>query len=444
MTSEPKPTTKSGRRPHSTSRNMLTSFVGNLFPPMVSLVSGPIMAHALGVEGRGEVAAATAPMTLVVTAVTFGIPEALTYTVARNPGLVRSAMRRGLLLLSTVGFFAMVAVFFSRGWLSGGNDAVAKLSTIACLIIIPALCLSVVRGIAAAHNSWGLIATERILASTTRLMVIIPLAFLGLVTPLTATLIIATMPVVGALSYLRLPRSFEPEVEDTEGVASSRRLLSYGLRIWIGSISGILLSRVDQTLMTPLANTYELGLYVVAVNVSELLLIINSSVRDVSFASDAREAVDERLAAAARISSTVCILAALALGFTMVWWLPLLFGEAFRPAVPVAAVALAAVALGTPGSIGGSGLGARGRPGLRSMSLVVACLVNVVMLIFLLPTMGAMGAAIATLVGNLISSNLNLYFMQRVFGIPMHRFYGIRVSDFAMLKKSLLQMISRS
>ncbi len=196
--------------------------------------------------------------------------------------------------------------------------------------------------------------------------------------------------------------------------------------------------------MTPLANTYELGLYVVAVNVSELLLIINSSVRDVSFASDAREAVDDRLTAAARISSTICVLAAIVLGATLYWWLPLLFGEAFRPAVPVAAVLLAAVALGTPGSIGGSGLGARGRPGLRSTSLVIACTVNVLMLIVLLPIMGAMGAAIATFVGNLISSNLNLYFMQKHFGIKMTRFYGLRRSDIGLLIKVLKRMVKRS
>jgi O-antigen/teichoic acid export membrane protein len=444
MTAQNRTTAKGGRRPDSTSKNMLTSFVGNLFPPMISLVSGPIMAHALGVEGRGQVAAALAPMTLVITAVTFGIPEALTYTVARFPGLVRVGMRRGLLLLSAVGLVAMVVVFLGRGWLSGGNPDVARLSTIASFVIIPSLCLSVIRGVAAAHSSWGLIATERILASTSRLLILLALALLGLITPLAAVLMAAVIPMIGAMSYLRLPRAFHPETEDVDGAATYKRLLSYGTRIWIGSISGILLSRVDQTLMTPLANTYQLGLYVVAVNVGELLLIINGSVRDVTFASDAREAVDERLTAAARISSSICVVAAIFLGVTAHWWMPVMFGEAFRPAVPIAVVLLAAVALGTPGSVGGSGLGARGRPGLRSTSLVIACLVNVAMLIVLLPIMGAMGAAIATLVGNLISSNLNLYFIQKHFGIKMSHFYGLRRSDIGLLNRSVRRMVKRS
>ena len=66
------------------------------------------------------------------------------------------------------------------------------------------------------------------------------------------------------------------------------------------------------------------------------------------------------------------------------------------------------------------------------------------MLIVLLPIMGAMGAAIATFVGNLISSNLNLYFMQKHFGIKMTRFYGLRRSDIGLLIKVLKRMVKRS
>jgi O-antigen/teichoic acid export membrane protein len=129
----------------------------------------------------------------------------------------------------------------------------------------------------------------------------------------------------------------------------------------------------------------------------------------------------------------LCGLAAAFLGISMLWWLPFLFGEDFRPALPVAGVLLAAVVLGTPGSIGGSGLSARGRPGLRSVSLLIACLVNISMLIVLAPPFGAMGAALATLAGNLISSNLNLWFMYRKFNINPLQFYGVRRTDFVTL-----------
>jgi O-antigen/teichoic acid export membrane protein len=209
----------------------------------------------------------------------------------------------------------------------------------------------------------------------------------------------------------------------------------------LGSLSGILLSRLDQTLMTPLAGTYELGLYVVAVSISELPLIVNSAVRDVTFVSDATRSEDERLGASARISTFISLLIGAIIGVSMIWLLPFLFGRAFVGALPVMAVLLAAVVLGTPGSIAGAGLSGRGRPGLRSASLIVACIVNIALLVVLSPAFGAMGAAWATLAGNLIASNLNLVFLRKVFGIPASRFYGIRRGDLRLLIRFARRML---
>jgi O-antigen/teichoic acid export membrane protein len=210
-------------------------------------------------------------------------------------------------------------------------------------------------------------------------------------------------------------------------------LLSYGSRMWVGSLSGVLLTRLDQVLLTPLAGTYQLGLYVVAVSISELPLIIHHAVRDVSFVNEAAKSEDERLSSSARISTALSALAALALGVSMLWWLPFLFGEGFRESIPIAAVLLVAVVLLTPGSIAGAGLSARGRPGLRSIALTISCVINIVMLIILAPLLGAMGAALTTLAGNIITSNLNLLFLSRVFGIGMLQFYGLRRSDIATI-----------
>ncbi|MBG6214552.1 MAG: oligosaccharide flippase family protein [Cryobacterium sp.] len=429
------PTTRRAAASNSVSRNMTIALIGNAFPPLVALFSGPILAQALGVDGRGAVAAATAPLALVVTVATFGVPEAVTWAIARNPTLARNASNRGLLILVVAGLLAMGAVVLSAAWLSGGDPTVQQLILVACLAIVPNLLVGVFRGVASATQSWRLVALERIITSSLRLAVLIPFWITGTLTPLVATIAVAAMPVTGLFVYIGRMRSLDPRAFEVPREARTAGLLSYGLRIWVGSLSGILLSRLDQVLMTPFAGTYQLGLYVVAVSVSELPLIINQAVRDVTFVADAADSVDARLASSARISTMLCGLAALFLGISMLWWLPFLFGEDFRPALPVAVVLLTAVVLGTPGSIGGSGLSARGRPGLRSMSLLIACLVNIGLLILLAPPLGAMGAALATLAGNLISSNLNLMFMYRKFGINPLQFYGVRRTDFVTLRE---------
>ena len=420
---------------------MTIAFVGNAFPPLVALITGPILARSLGVDGRGDVAAATAPLALIITVATFGIPEAVTWTVARSPHLARNAAARGFLLLGAGGLLAFLAVVVASPWLSGGDSYVSFLIDIAALAIVPSLLVGVMRGIASAKHRWHLVAVERVLTSALRLVMLIPFWLTGTLTPLVATLTIAGMPIAGAFVYLGLLRNLHPRAEVVPREAAMGGLLNYGMRLWVGSLSGILLSRIDQVLMTPLAGTYQLGLYVVAVNVSELPLIINQAVRDVSFVTDAKDSVDERLAASARISTALCAVAGIVLGVTMLWWLPFLFGHGFQESIPIAAVLLVAVVLGTPGSIAGSGLSARGRPGLRSISLTIACVINIGLIVLLTPPMGAMGAAIATLVGNLVSSNLNLLFLRLFFGVRSLQFYGLKRSDLGTLRRFALRML---
>ena len=427
----------------STSRNMTVSLIGNVFPPLVALASGPILAQAVGVDGRGAVAAATAPLGLAITVVTFGVPESVTYVVARHPSLVRTAARNASWIIVLAGVAAMFAVLGSRTWLSGGDLQIQHLMAVSALSVIPSMMLGIVRGIASGMQQWPMVAWERGLSSGLRLIALLPLWLTGHLTPMTATILVAVLPLTGALAYVRLPRRLVPPEPDRDGTASTRRLASYGLRLWIGSISGVLLSRVDQTLMTPLSGAYQLGLYVVAVSVSELPLIIHRAVRDVTFVSDAHESDDARLAAAARISTAVSGTVALGLGVTMVWWLPYLFGSEFAGSLPVAAVLLVAVVLSTPGSIAGAGISARGRPGLRSISMVIACVVNVGLLIILVPEWGAMGAAWATFVGYLTASMANLLFLKHLFGIGMGQFFGLRGSDLDILRRYAAQATAR-
>jgi O-antigen/teichoic acid export membrane protein len=209
----------------------------------------------------------------------------------------------------------------------------------------------------------------------------------------------------------------------------------YGSRLWIGTIATVLIARADQTLMTPLSSAKQLGLYVVAVNISELPLVIHRSVRDVTFVTDANRSVDTRLTAAARISTLISGVAALALGTSMLWWLPLLFGKDFSGALPVAAVLLLAVVISTPGSIAGAGLSARGKPGQRSVVLVIVCVLNLSLLVLLLPRWGAMGAAWATLLSLSTMTVLKQLLLRRHFGIRVRDFYGVRRSDVAILRR---------
>jgi O-antigen/teichoic acid export membrane protein len=127
----------------------------------------------------------------------------------------------------------------------------------------------------------------------------------------------------------------------------------------------------------------------------------------------------------------------------MFWWLPLMYGEEFRDALPAAVIMLVAVVLGTPGSIAGSGLSGRGRPGLRSMTLFAAFAVNAGLLFALVPSMGAVGASWATVGGQLTQGAACIYLVNRHYGIPVRAFLGVRRSDVVQVARLVAALTSK-
>lgn len=418
--------------------------IGGAFPPLAALATQPILAQSLGVDGRGTVAAAVAPLLLATSVATLGLPEALTYRIARNrstmgSGLLKSA---GFALVSSVA--AVFAILLFSPWLSGGDEALAALMVVASLAVVPSILVALTRGAAAGLQEWRLVAIEKAISSGLRLVVICTLAVVDHLTVFSAALVLAFTPCIGGVIYLLIGvRARGLPVPAEKESARAMQLLGFGSRVWIGSMSGILLMRLDQTIMVPLSGSYELGLYVVAVSISEVPLIINAAMRDVSFSSEAARFDPHRLVRASRVSSVGVGLISIAIAGTMWAWLPLLFGEDFRPAVSVALILLLAVALGNPGSIAGAGLSAVGRPGLRSISLLIACLLNVGLMILLVPALGATGAALSTLGSNLLASNLNILFLRRIGGPAVLDFYRFRRADLSVFANTLKNALRR-
>lgn len=424
-------------------KNILLSVLSNTFAPLAGLATAPILASALGVVGRGETAGATAPLLLATSVATIGIPPAVTYFTARTPGLAHALASRGALMLVGAGIVASAIAVLLAPVLSGGYPPLTRLIWIASLALIPLLLLALLQGTAAGLHKWKLVAVERLVTATVRLVALSALALSDRLDVLTAVIVLAFSPAVAAVAYIPIMRGERARRPSDDVPPSSRSILAYGWRIWIGSISGVLLTRIDQTVMVPLAGAYELGLYVVAVTVAELPLVINNAVREVTFSSDAAQGNDERLTLASRLSSLVTLGAGIAVAVTAGWWLPLFFGQDFAGAHPVLLVLIAAVVLGNPGSIAGIGLSARGMPGRRSLALVVACGVNLVLVFLLVPVIGAMGAAIATLAGNVVAGNLNIYFLWRHFGVRPWSFYRLTPGDVRTLVTRVLGVLKR-
>lgn len=388
--------------------------IGNLAPAAAAFITAPVLAQSLGVFERGQVAAGTAPLMLAASAVTLGMPEAVTFFVARG-GRARAGrmITIATIIVATSGVIVSGLFFGLATLLSGGDPAVAELIRLSIIMLAPSLVLLVFRGACAGRARWGLIAVERSIGSVFRLVCVVILGLSQSLTIVTATLAISISAWIGIVAYIAL---LFPRASITEPKQRPAQLLGYGSRVWFGALAGVLLSRVDQLLIAPLSNASELGLYVVAVAIAELVLVFNNAVRDVYFAEESRAPDLMRVAAAARSSTIVTLGLVVVVGIASVWMIPVLFGRDFTPALIPTLILLGAVLLGNPGSLAGAGLSALGRPHLRSVSLLLALIANVVAVFILVPQLGAVGAALATGVGNVIAASMNLIWIGRVEG----------------------------
>ncbi|MBJ7336718.1 oligosaccharide flippase family protein [Mycolicibacterium sp.] len=416
-----------------TASNIAITTVANAVLPLSALVTAPFLAYGLGVDGRGELAAAIAPLTLAITIAPMGFPDAATYFVARSHRLRLRLRAFSVLSIVMVGLVITAVILLLAPVLAAGDQHLAGLIRVGSLILVPALIVGFIRGVAAGHQAWKLIALDRALSGSARLIGIVVLFTIGALDPMSATVVMASSYALGGLAYSGLRRQVLTELNEDAADVRMDEFLRYAGFVWFGALSGFLLTRVDQLLMTPLSDVRQLGYYAVAANLAETILIFNSAVRDVTFATEAGGRDSERLTQLARISTLFTMAAGTVIAATSPLVVPLLFGRDFSPAIPLVLILVAAIVIGNPGSVAGSGLAARGRPGLRSATLALACVANIVLLVLLLPSLGAIGAAIATLAGSALAGFLNTFWLARHFGFRSRDFYFFRRSDFTML-----------
>jgi O-antigen/teichoic acid export membrane protein len=422
------------------SRGVAYATLGNLISPLAALATAPLLARLLGVVGRGELAAATAPLMLGIGAMTFGLPEALTYFLARGTRGVRRPVAMSLSALFSAGLLGAAAIYVISAPLASRDSEVAKLIATAAVALPFALVLGGVRGIASGLHLWSLVALERSVGSVARLIGLYLLAAVGMLTPASATACIALSTFAGLVVYVRLPWLMTRRYEVRDAAAGSA-YMRFGLGIWGVSLAGVFLSRLDQLLLLPLAGAFVLGIYAVAVSISEMVLVFNSAIRDVIFAHESEEQDHERLAVAARVSTLITTMLAIGAGVLAIPVVPLLFGPEFAPAVIPTWILLAAAVAGNPGSVAGAGLSARGRPALKSASMALAVVLSTGVFFILAPLLGASGASLATLVGNLTAGLLNLIWLRRFYSIPIRAFLGWRKSDIHIAVGAILGLV---
>jgi O-antigen/teichoic acid export membrane protein len=179
----------------------------------------------------------------------------------------------------------------------------------------------------------------------------------------------------------------------------ARAVWSYGMRGQIGGVLLLVNLRLDLVILGWLAGPAVVGIYAIASKFAELLRLVPLALTYVLYPSYAHDGHRVAAAKARRllpVAAGLTAAATLPMAVAAGVLLPVIYGEAFRPAVLPAQILLVGLAgEGAAGVVSGFLYG-DGRPGLNSVGIGAGVVVTVVLDLLLIPHHGAVGAAVAS------------------------------------------------
>lgn len=227
---------------------------------------------------------------------------------------------------------------------------------------------------------------------------------------------LAGLAIGTAISAVVLRDQFKGRWRVQFGEKQMRDGLAMGLRGQFGNMAALFNYRLDVFIVNYFQDSVQVGLYALGVLASEVLWQIPQAVQSALFPRTARTldkgATEFTCLVVRQILVIACISAAL-LALASPIFIPLVFGERFRPSVAVVWWILPGTVMLSLGKPACADLAARGKTGYCSAFAFVALVVTIVLDLILIPRMGIRGAALASSVAYFTDAVLILAALRR-------------------------------
>jgi len=375
----------------------------NIFLAGLGMASGILAARLLGPAARGELAAIQTWPWFFGTLAMLGMPEALVYYSARQPSeagsYLGSAMVAGLasaLPFMVLGYALMPSLLHAQA-------PVVVWAGRWYLLAVPILVLTGLprhpmqgRSDFVPWNAMRIVPNVLWIAA----LVLAWACSRAVPTFIAAANLVALALLVlpfGLLAARCIPGPFRLDPNKLPS------LLAYGLPCMITMVPQTLNARLDQMLMAAFMSPSDLGLYVVAVAwsgaVCPLLGALAAVTTPAVASADDREERLRRFAIGIRMAAALALMLAIAVAAITPMGIVILFGTAFKAAVPAALIMVLATGVVGLSVVLEEGLRGLGRPYAVLQAELAGLGMTALELAALLGLMGIVGAAIASLVG---------------------------------------------
>ena len=391
--------------------------LADLMSLLSSVVSSLIGARALGPAGRGDLLIVVLWPPVFAVFAGLGLPTAYRYWIAKEPERASSLFSNAVIYTAIVGVITIgIADLIVSHLVGQRTPEVMTLLRIYQVNIPAALFLDLMRGLLEGARRFGWAGAARTIFFTVQALGFAILWFAGHLTIATAMIVmISGQTAAMVLAFGAVWHQLHPQWRPSW--TEFKRSMGYGLRDYPGGVADFTTLRLDQLMLGAMASNVAIGLYVIAVRLSEVTTLAANAIAAALMpevaALRARDKAELLWATSFRVTiyMHVGLLVPLWMGAPFV--LKLLFGDSFLPATTAFRWLLLAAAAWGWGSIAISGLRGFGYPGLSTMARFSAAIVTAVALLVLLPRLGINGAAIASLIGYSVMLVVALFFFMK-------------------------------
>jgi antigen flippase len=369
---------------------------------LCSVVTSLVGARALGPEGRGDLLIITLWPLVTSLLAELGLPNAYRYWIAKEPARASSLFSNAIIYTIVASTLSITLAYIAVPHLVSQPGVGITLVHIYLLNIPAVIFLDLMRGLLEGSRRFGWAGAARLIFFGIQASGFAILWFSNRLTVATAAYTMMFAQVISmTLALVAVWRQLRPRWKPSW--TEFRTSMNYGVRDYAGGLADYATLRMDQIMLSAMATNGAIGLYVMAVRLSEVTALAGSALADALMpevaASTAAERSESLLGRTLRLTIYFNLLLLLPL-----WWaapriLRILFGESFVPATGAFRWLLVAAVVWSAAAIVTRGLQGFGYPGLTTIARFLSAAVTVPALLILLPRYGIAGAAMASLIG---------------------------------------------
>jgi O-antigen/teichoic acid export membrane protein len=363
---------------------------------VLSLVSGVVVARALGPEGRGAYAVALVIVLIGVQVGGLGLQGSNTYFVARNRTLLATLLSNSLLASVVVGglgwiiFWVVFHVFHHAQPLDSALMALALAGIPVGLAYL--LAINLLMGLQEVRFYNAVELLNKVLSTG----LVIAIAWLTRRSPWMFFLVVLAAQAVSLTLAVRVLMKL-CDFQASPSMAILRQSLRLGWKIYLSCLFGFLVIRIDLLMVRYMLGESATGFYSVAGNLGDFVLMLPVAIGALLFPklSALQDEKQKRLLTLKATAATGVVLVAilLVLGLSVKFVVVLLFGKAFAPAsTAVLLLAPGVLFLGLEGVLV-QYLNSCGFPVSVMVFWIVSTLLNVGLNLWAIPAYGINGAA---------------------------------------------------